>query len=211
MPPRGHAACRHWTSTKGGWYVANGDAMPLGDTATPGDPLPSPKLSSLLFLSSTVSGIPIGAVAVAGRSLTGEGPVDGGGIDTCSQQPTMDHVFNWSCRLGGKSEPPQPVRTTQDHVFAHVYHSMGAARTAETPCLRCWCSQGTVGVRTGGTQADMAKRSGGAWLSVVYAARTWLRGKPCLSACFMAASMLLVLRERAKMRGRELVRRRMAL
>ncbi len=62
--------------------------MPLGDTATiPGDALPSPKLSPLLSLSSTVSGIAIGTVAAdASRSLTGEGPVDGGGIETYARQ-----------------------------------------------------------------------------------------------------------------------------
>jgi len=62
--------------------------MPLGDTATiPGDALPSPKLSPLLSLSSTVSGMAIGTVAaLASRSLTGEGPVEGGGIETCTRQ-----------------------------------------------------------------------------------------------------------------------------
>ena len=86
-PSAPRARGRHWTSTSGGWYVANGDEMPLGDTATPGDALPSPKLSPLLSLSSTVSGIAIGTVAaLAGRSLTGEGPVDGGGIETYARR-----------------------------------------------------------------------------------------------------------------------------
>ena len=56
--------------------------MPFGETETPGDALPLPKL--WLSLSSTVAGIAIGCVAVAYTSAAGA-PADGGGIDTYSR------------------------------------------------------------------------------------------------------------------------------